>query len=138
MTGGEHDGERAGSLAGAHRLTKAMRLRRRREFLAVSAEGRKVATRHFIALLVPRPHQRVGRLGITVTKKIGHAPTRNRIRRFTREWLRTHGWLSPGWDVVLVAKTAAAAVRGPSELAADLLTVQRHLAAQAQTVSTSC
>lgn len=109
-------------------LTKAMRLRRRREFVAVSAENRKVSTRHFIALLAPRPSMQLTRVGLTVTKKVGHSPTRNRIRRFAREWLRTNGWFAPGWDVVLIAKHSAAQVRRRDEFAADLRTVQAKAA----------
>ncbi|MEZ4367822.1 MAG: ribonuclease P protein component [Kofleriaceae bacterium] len=107
-----------------------MRLRRRREFLTVSNSPTttKLVTRHFIALLARRADDEIARLGITVTKKVGHSPTRNRIRRLTREWLRTHGWLAAGWDVVLIAKSAAAALVARDELSRDLSTVQRHLA----------
>ena len=111
------------------RLTKAMRLRRRREFLAVSTPdgARKVSTRHFIALFARRPEAAVTRVGVTVTKKVGHSPTRNRIRRFVREWLRTNGWLAAGWDVVIIAKGSAATVRRLADIAVDMATVQRHV-----------
>lgn len=61
----------------------------------------------------------VGRVGLTVTKRIGNAVTRNRIKRRTREWLRRNGWVPAGRDVVLVAKDGAAAAT-TAELAADL------------------
>lgn len=50
------------------------------------------------------------RLGLTVTKKIGNAPTRNRIRRRLREAVRTTiaRDMRPGHDYVVVAKPDAA------------------------------
>lgn len=47
-----------------------------------------------------------GRVGFTITKKIGNAAVRNRFQAL-REWLRTHGWVPAGSDVVFVAKPAA-------------------------------
>jgi len=49
------------------------------------------------------------RLGITVTRKVGDAVTRNRIKRLVREVFRQHrGRLPSGLDVVWVAKQQAA------------------------------
>ncbi len=51
------------------------------------------------------------RLGITVTKKIGNAVLRNRVKRLVRESFRRHKALFPaGLDVVFIAKPKAAAV----------------------------
>lgn len=91
------------------RLTKAMRLRRRPEFVAVQSTGRKVHGKHYLAMVVVAAGGRgPGRVGITVTKRIGNAVTRNRIKRRTREWLRRNGWVPAGRDVVFVAKESAA------------------------------
>jgi ribonuclease P protein component len=60
-----------------------------------------------------------GRVGFTVTKRIGNAVTRNRIRRRAREWLRRHGWIPAGLDVVFIAKEAAVA-QSSAALAEDL------------------
>lgn len=90
-------------------MTKAMRLRRRQEFVAVQSSGRKIHGKLFLALVVDTGASApTGRVGLTVTKRIGNAVTRNRIKRRTREWLRRHGWVPSGCDVVLVAKEAAA------------------------------
>lgn len=111
----------------AQRMTKSMRLRRRGEFLRVQSTGRKVHGRHFVALVAPTtvapagstPGPSVGRVGFTVTKRIGNAVTRNRIKRSAREWLRRHGWVPAGNDVVFIAKETAATHDG-LELGADL------------------
>lgn len=46
------------------------------------------------------------RVGITVSKKLGHAVVRNRVRRRLREVYRLHEALfQPGWDIVVVARS---------------------------------
>lgn len=46
------------------------------------------------------------RVGITVSKKLGHAVVRNRVRRRLQEVYRLHEALfQPGWDIVVVARS---------------------------------
>ena len=46
------------------------------------------------------------RVGITVSKKLGGAVVRNRARRRLREAYRLHeAAFSPGWDIVVVARS---------------------------------
>lgn len=48
------------------------------------------------------------RVGITVSKKLGHAVVRNRVRRRLREVYRLHeDRFLPGYDIVVVARTRA-------------------------------
>lgn len=48
------------------------------------------------------------RVGITVSKKLGHAVVRNRVRRRLREVYRLNEEkFAPGWDIVVVARTKA-------------------------------
>jgi ribonuclease P protein component len=111
-------------------MTKSMRLRRRQEFVEVQSSGTKVHGRNFLALVAPSrlPPGEVkdgdgascGRLGITVTRKVGNAVTRNRIRRLVREWMRRHGWVPAGRDVVVIAKESANALEGYDDVDRDL------------------
>ena len=100
-------------------LSKAMRLRRRPDYVTVQSTGRKIHGNGFVALVVRSAGATLGRVGFTVTKRIGNAVTRNRIKRRAREWLRTHGWIPAGLDVVFIAKEAAV-TQSSTALAEDL------------------
>jgi len=109
-------------------ISKEARLRQRADYLAVQATGTKLHGRHILAIARKRPApDLVGRLGITVTKKVGNAVVRNRIKRLLREWLRVHGWVPTGWDVVLVAKDSAARQLHPVDFEPDLTRILRNL-----------
>ena len=119
------------NVAGGERFPKRARLRRRREFLAVQqrASG-KVHSRHFLVLLAPNGQEPAKRrIGITVSKKVGTAVKRNRIKRLVREFIRRQGegWLPAARDVVIIAKRSAANIGGLEELAADLGPIARRL-----------
>jgi ribonuclease P protein component len=111
-----------------HGISKQMRLRQRVDYLAVQSQGRKLHGRHVLAIARPHgPSDARGRLGLTVTKKVGNAVVRNRIKRMLREWMRLHGWVPGGWDVVLVAKDSAAGQLHADDFAADLSRILRQL-----------
>jgi ribonuclease P protein component len=112
----------------SQRMTKAMRLRRRPEYVAVQSSGRKVHGKLFMALVVETSDDApIGRVGLTVTKRIGNAVIRNRIKRRAREWLRRHGWVPARRDVVFVAKEAAAGASS-AEFGTDLARMIARLA----------
>ncbi len=105
-----------------------MRLRQRADYVAVQSNGIKVHTKHLLAIARRRPEaQLVGRLGLTVTTKVGNAVVRNRIRRLLREWMRLHGWVPRGWDIVLVAKDSAARQLHLADFAPDLTKVLHQI-----------
>ena len=60
----------------------------------------------YLVLYARKNREGINRLGITVSKKLGKAHIRNRVRRRFREVYRLHeDRFSPGWDIVLVART---------------------------------
>lgn len=103
-------------------LPRRLRLRRRAEFLRVQQRGEKHHTRHFLVFVAPigLPLARhcgaeaglpSARLGVTVTRKVGNAVHRNRIKRLVREaFRRQRARLPGGLDLVWVAKRDAAGV----------------------------
>jgi ribonuclease P protein component len=107
-----------------HKFGRDRRVRKRREFLHTQGEARRVTTRHFVLLVAARearparnPREAVktapgpARLGIVVTKKIGNAPARNRVKRVCRECFRLWPeWLPNGVDLVVIARIGADAL----------------------------
>ena len=106
--------ERSGTLSqGRESLPKKARLTRRSEFLSLSRGGKKVYTPHFI--VISRANAReVHRLGITVSAKIGGAVVRNRIKRFVREYFRSHqNSRSTHRDLLIIARKGAGDLSHP-------------------------
>ena len=62
----------------------------------------------FMVLYARKNRTPTNRVGITVSKKLGKAHIRNRIRRRFREIYRIHEeQFQPGWDIVVVARSNA-------------------------------
>jgi len=97
----------AGDVSEAETFAKADRLRKRREFLEVQREGRKIHSRDLLILVCSRGDTSQ-RVGITVSTKVGGAVQRNRVKRVLREVWRRHRCVLPrGLDVVMIAKRSA-------------------------------
>ena len=103
----EHRWVTGNFLLSGNSYTKADRLRKRSEFVHVFQQGRKVHNRHFIVFYCPSQSS-ASRIGITVTKRIGKAVTRNRIKRIVREHFRlTRKGTQPYLDINVIAKKEA-------------------------------
>jgi ribonuclease P protein component len=97
------------------RLGRGDRLRDPKDFQRVSRAGRRRSTPHFIVLQALRSDGRTGpRLGLTVSRKVGGAVTRNRVKRLVREWFRSHREeLGIQEDLVVIARSGAGALDYP-------------------------
>ena len=94
-------------MAGPPSYPKAVRIRRRNEFLTLQREGRRRHTTHLVVISRPG-RQAVSRLGVTVSGRVGNAVVRNRIKRLLREVFRqSRADLLPPIDLVIIAKPGA-------------------------------
>lgn len=62
----------------------------------------------------------LARLGITVTRKVGKAVRRNRVKRLIREWFRQEGIDMGPYDVVVIPNRDLPSELTVGELARDL------------------
>lgn len=93
--------------SGKHTFSKDYRILCRPEFLRLSQSGKKIQNRHFLIFYTPGRENRT-RLGVTVTKRVGNAVTRNRLKRLARECFRVNrDRFKKVWDISLITKKEA-------------------------------
>ena len=86
-------------------MRREQRLRRARDFALVRREGRSWPGR--LLVLAARPNGLdLNRFGFSVSKRVGNAVTRNRVKRRLREAARLSDVI-PGWDILLIARAGA-------------------------------
>ena len=74
-----------------------------RRLYAAGGHGNK-----YLVLYARKTRLGENRVGVTVSKKLGKAVVRNRVRRRLREVYRLHeSRFLPGWDIVVVARGRA-------------------------------
>ena len=81
------------------------RLSRAAEFERVYRQGRSVGNRFLVLYAFPRGADDEPRLGLSMSRKVGGAVDRNRVKRLLREAFAARvAQLPSGHDVVLVAR----------------------------------
>jgi ribonuclease P protein component len=89
-----------GTVKGEQYLTK------RAQFGLVYNEGRSWASKLVVMKAVPNGLG-LSRFGFSVSRRVGKAVVRNRVKRLLREVLR-QTTLQPGWDIIFIARSPAA------------------------------
>lgn len=85
-------------------LKKKERIRKRSEFSSIARFGERYHTKHFMVVFNPN-NLGIGRVGISVSKKVGSPVKRNRVKRLIREVFRLNKKDLPySHDVLVVAK----------------------------------
>ena len=107
-------------------LARASRLRARKLFLEVYERGHRVHGSFFVVFGLPGATP-TSRLGITATKKFGHAVARNRIKRVVREIFRKNRTVPASPLDVVVNVKMGAREQSYDRLEADLASRLREL-----------
>ncbi|MDP6980038.1 MAG: ribonuclease P protein component [Myxococcota bacterium] len=102
------------------RFRPADRVVTARDYARVRRRGRRLASRNFAISLAPRDeatpdlerggegHPSKTRLGMAVSRKVGNAVVRNRVKRAIREWFRhSRDVVAERSDLVVVARRGA-------------------------------
>jgi ribonuclease P protein component len=121
----EHDGHVARSIE-SERFRRESRLRSSQDFQRVRRRGRRQQGQWLTLAYArradaPRPPDASeesdgaqvkaapARIGFSVSKRVGSAVIRNRVKRRLREAIRRRLWKTqPGWDMILIARPEAA------------------------------
>jgi ribonuclease P protein component len=87
-------------------MTKKWALTKRAQYLTVYKSGKAWVSNLLVMKALPNECE-FSRYGFSVTKNVGKAVVRNRIRRLLREITRVTA-VKPGWDIVYIARPEAA------------------------------
>jgi ribonuclease P protein component len=97
------------------RFRRADRVLFPRDFRRVVKSGKRGTSGSFVVVIAPRPQSTPSepgnsrrRLGVTVSKQVGNAVTRNHVKRCIREWFRhAREGLPDRSDLVVIARRTA-------------------------------
>ena len=90
-------------------MKKEFRVKKNKEFQAAFQKGHSFANRQFVVYSLQKADQDYFRIGLSVSKKIGNAVTRNRIKRYVRQAIfELNDQLAAGNDYIIIARKPTA------------------------------
>ena len=87
-------------------MKREERITKPRQYAEVYGKGKSYPSELIVLKTLPNNLDH-SRYGLSVSKKVGNAVTRNRIKRRLREINRIES-IKPGWDIVYILRPAAA------------------------------
>jgi ribonuclease P protein component len=69
-------------------MKKSYRIKKNEDFQKIFRMKKSVANRQFVIYIMDKPEQNKFRVGLSVSKKLGNAVARNRIKRYIREAIK--------------------------------------------------
>ena len=85
-------------------------IKKNEEFREIYHSGKSYANKYLV-MYVKKNESETGRLGISVSKKVGNSVVRHRITRLIRESYRLHeNIFNSGLDIVVIARNSASSV----------------------------
>jgi len=119
-------------------VIRTTRVRKRAEFERIQKGGARVSTRTFVLIVAARPDRGPARLGITASRKIGGAITRNRAKRIVREAFRAQRELfPPGIDLVVIVRKPPGTMK-VADVAEEWRGASKQLARRMEEVLRAC
>jgi ribonuclease P protein component len=101
-------------------MKKEYRIKKNKEFQEAFQKGRSFANRQFVIYALHKEGQEHFRIGLSVSKKIGNAVTRNRVKRYIKQSiLEVKEQLHAGNDYIIIARKPTAEM--------DFFTVKKSL-----------
>lgn len=88
-------------------MEKAYRIKKNSDFQFIYKKGKSVANRQFVVYTKSNKNEDHFRLGISVSKKLGNAVVRNRIKRAIRENFKVHKEDILPLDIIVIARQPA-------------------------------
>ncbi|MDR1085051.1 MAG: ribonuclease P protein component [Deltaproteobacteria bacterium] len=96
-------------MAQTQRFSKNFRLRKRADYLLMNSRSSGRMSLAGYTVVARLNGGQVSRLGVTVTRRIGRAVVRNRLKRRVREFFRLNRYLWPqGLDILFIARKHSA------------------------------
>ncbi|AFQ59964.1 Protein component of ribonuclease P (RNase P) [Bacillus subtilis QB928] len=92
---------------GVSHLKKRNRLKKNEDFQKVFKHGTSVANRQFVLYTLDQPENDELRVGLSVSKKIGNAVMRNRIKRLIRQAFLEEKERLKEKDYIIIARKPA-------------------------------
>jgi ribonuclease P protein component len=90
-------------------MKKNFRIKKNEDFQVVFKKGKSFANRQFVIYIFDKPDQKQFRIGLSVSKKLGNAVLRNRVKRYIREVVKElKENISPNKDYIIIARKPAA------------------------------